>query len=246
MSTDLLTLEELTSRTGVSVRTVRFWTSRGLLPSPIRQGRSGYYSPEHVARLELVRELQAHGLTLAAIERYVEQMPDDLSADEVALQSSMLAPWQSEQPVAMTRAELDRRAGRTLTDADLETLASLRVVRASGADRYDVAPTQFSVGLGLLDVGFPPEAAAAAAEVYLAHGRQIAHELYDVFRRLAWPAYQQSGATPETIQAVVERLKPLSVASLVAAYEFGMDETKRENITQRSQPGRGEPAADAG
>jgi len=243
MPDELLTLEELTSRTGVSVRTVRFWTSRGLLPSPIKQGRSGYYSPEHVARLELVRELQAHGLTLAAIERYVDGMPEDLSADEVALQSSMLAPWQSEQPVAMTRAELDRRADRVLSDSDLGTLASLRVVRVTGEDRYDVSPSQLSVGLGLLDVGFPPEAAEAAAEVYLAHGRQIAHELYDVFRRLAWPAYQQSGATPETIQAVVERLKPLSVASLVAAYEQGMDETKRENISHRSRPARGADSA---
>ena len=77
MESDLLTLDELTERTGVSARNVRFYASRGLVPSPVRRGRSGYYGPDHVARLELVRELQGHGFTLSAIEKYVDAIPDD-------------------------------------------------------------------------------------------------------------------------------------------------------------------------
>ena len=65
---DWLTLEELTDRVGMSVRNVRFYTTRGLVPPPIRRGRSGYYTADHVARLELVQELQSHGLAPAAIE----------------------------------------------------------------------------------------------------------------------------------------------------------------------------------
>ena len=61
---ELLTLDELTDRVGMSVRNIRFYTTKGLVPPPIRRGRSGYYSPDHVARLELVQELQAHGFTL--------------------------------------------------------------------------------------------------------------------------------------------------------------------------------------
>ena len=49
----LLTLDQLTNRVGMSVRNVRFYTARGLVPPPLRRGRSGYYSSEHVARLEL-------------------------------------------------------------------------------------------------------------------------------------------------------------------------------------------------
>ena len=55
---ELLTLDELTNRVGMSVRNVRFYTT-GLVPPPIRRGRSGYYTADHVARLELVQELQA-------------------------------------------------------------------------------------------------------------------------------------------------------------------------------------------
>lgn len=231
---DLLTLDELTARVGLSVRNVRFYTSRGLVPPPIRRGRSGYYSPDHVARLELVQELQAHGFTLAAIEQYVAGLPSDATPADIALQRTMLAPWQSDRPARLTHAELEGRADRRLDEEGLETLVALGVVLPRDDGDFDVALTQLSVGLGLLDLGFPIEAARAASEVYHAHGRTIALELYDIFRTLAWPAYKEAGATPETIQAVVERLKPLSIASLVAAYEQGMDETKRANITHRT------------
>src|SRR5687768_17280561 len=58
---ELLTLDELTQRVGMSVRNIRFYTTKRLVPPPLRRGRSGYYSADHVARLELVRELQNHG-----------------------------------------------------------------------------------------------------------------------------------------------------------------------------------------
>ena len=232
---ELLTLEELTNRVGMSVRNVRFYTTKGLVPPPIRRGRSGYYSPDHVARLELVQELQSHGFTLSAIERYVAGIPADATPEDIALRRTMLAPWQADQPVEMSRADLEKRVDRPLTREDLETLAALGIVSATGGDRYQVAVSQLSIGLGLLDLGFPVEAARAAAEVYTKHGQEIAHELYDVFRRMVWPVYQESGASPETIQGVVERLKPLSIASLVSAYEAGMDQTRRENIAARAK-----------
>jgi DNA-binding transcriptional MerR regulator len=232
---DLLTLDELTNRVGMSVRNVRFYTTKGLVPPPLRRGRSGYYTPDHVARLELVQELQSHGFTLSAIEGYLAGIPADASPEDIALRRSMLAPWQAGRPVAMTLAELEKRCDRALSAEDLQVLGALGIAEPVGEESYEVAQSQLSVGLGLLELGYPLEAAVAAGEIYRRHGREIAHELYDVFRRMVWPVYRESGASPETVQAVVERLKPLSVASLVSAYEAGMDETKRENIARKAR-----------
>lgn len=231
----LLTLDELTSRVGMSVRNIRFYTTKGLVPPPIRRGRSGYYGADHVARLELVQELQSHGFTLSAIEKYLANIPRDATPEDIALQRTMLAPWQQESPIEMTRAELELRAGRALSEEDLTTLAALGIVFPAHQGVHHVAVSQLSVGLGLLDLGFPTEAALAAAEVYAAHGRQIADELYEVFRTKAWPFYKESGTSPERIRQVVERLKPLSISSLVSAYESAMDETKREGIAERTR-----------
>jgi len=231
----LLTLEELTERVGMSVRNIRFYTTKGLVPPPIRRGRSGYYTADHVARLQLVQELQGHGFTLSAIERYVAGIPAGASPEDIALHRTMLAPWMADSREELSRAELDQRAGRSLSAADLETLVALGVVQTAGRGRFQVSMSQLGVGLGLLDLGYPIEAARAAAEVYAVHGRAIAEELYELFRTKVWPVYKEQGVSPETIQEVVERLKPLSIASLVQAYESGMDDLRRTNIAKRAR-----------
>jgi DNA-binding transcriptional MerR regulator len=231
----LLTLDELTDRVGMSVRNIRFYTSKGLVPPPLRRGRSGYYTSDHVARLQLVLELQGHGFTLSAIEKYVAGIPADASPADIALHRTMLAPWMADSREEMSRVELERRAGRNVSADDLETLQALGVLEPSGRGRFHVSVSQLGVGLGLLDLGYPIEAARAAHEVYAAHGRAIAEELYELFRTMVWPVYKEQGVSPERIQEVVERLKPLSINSLVQAYEAGMDATRRANIARRAR-----------
>jgi DNA-binding transcriptional MerR regulator len=231
----LLTLDELTERVGMSVRNIRFYTTKGLVPPPIRRGRSGYYSADHVARLQLVQELQGHGFTLSAIEKYVAGIPADASPEDIALHRTMLAPWMADSWEELSHGELEQRAGRPLVSQDLETLTALGVLKPDGRGQYLASMSQLGVGLGLLDLGYPIEAARAAADVYAAHGRAIAEELYELFRTKVWPVYKEQGVSPEKIQGVVERLKPLSIASLVQAYEAGMDEVRRTNIAKRAQ-----------
>ena len=231
----LLTLDELTERVGMSVRNIRFYTSRGLVPPPIRRGRSGYYGADHVARLELVRELQGHGFTLAAIEKYVDRLPVDATPADIALQRTLLAPWTADNPIELSRAELDRRAGRKLGDDDLMMLQAMGVAFPARGGKFQVSLTHLGVGLGLIDLGYPVEAAVAAGEIFATHGHQIARELSDLFRTQVWPAYRESGMSPERIQEVVEKLKPLSIVSLVTAYETAMDETKRESAARRAR-----------
>lgn len=232
---DLLSIDELCARVQMSVRNVRFYTTRGLVPPPIRQGRSGYYAAEHVARLELVRELQSHGFTLSAIEKYLASIPADATPEDIALHRTMLAPWVAELPVEMDRQELSARVGRELSDADLATLAVLGIV--SGPGPYRVSTSQLGVGLNLLELGFPPEAAAAAGAIYAKHGQELAEELNEVFRTMVWPVYSDDPTTEqaEKLQLIVERLKPLSIASLVAAYEAAIDASKRERIERRTR-----------
>jgi DNA-binding transcriptional MerR regulator len=219
----------------MSVRNIRFYTSKGLVPPPLRRGRSGYYTSDHVARLQLVLELQGHGFTLSAIEKYVAGIPADASPADIALHRTMLAPWMADSREEMSRPELERRAGRRVSASDLETLQALGVLEPCGRGRFQVSVSQLGVGLGLLDLGYPIEAARAAHEVYAAHGRAIAEELYELFRTMVWPVYKEQGVSPERIQEVVERLKPLSINSLVQAYEAGMDETRRANIARRAR-----------
>ena len=68
----------------MSVDTVRYYQSRGLLPQPAREGRLAWYGEEHADRIRRIRDLQKKGLTLAAIGRVVRGELGEADADLAA------------------------------------------------------------------------------------------------------------------------------------------------------------------
>jgi len=214
---------------------VRFYAGRGLIPPPRREGRNGYYGPDHLARLELVRELQAHGFTLSAIEGYLENIPETASPERVALHRTLLAPWTTNLPEAVKRSELETRAGRSLSDDDLELLIAVGVVEPTPDDDvFQVAPAHLAIGAQFLETEMPLDVALAARKIFDEAGKKVAHDVTAVFRTLWWPALQESGRSAEDITALVERFKPLTIQALVTAYETAVDEAKRETVRRRS------------
>src|SRR5437588_11128630 len=71
-SPNQLTIEQLAAETGMSVRNIRSHQARGLLAPPDVRMRVGYYGPEHVAQLRLIRDLQDQGFNLGGIKRLLE------------------------------------------------------------------------------------------------------------------------------------------------------------------------------
>ncbi|MGW3730787.1 MerR family transcriptional regulator, partial [Streptomyces sp. NPDC000851] len=177
-----LTIDELAARAGVTVRTVRFYGTKGLLPPPvIGPRRVGHYGREHLARLALIEELQHQGMTLAAIERYLQQLPPDLTAHDLAIHRAVVASWAPDVVETVTRAELERRAGRALGDEDVERLAAMGVVApADGVYRIDSGLLR--LGVQLLDVPLSQEAILAARTALIEHSRAAAHELSQLLR----------------------------------------------------------------
>ncbi len=66
-----LTIDELARETRLSTRNIRSYQARGLLPPPEIHARTGYYGPEHCARLRSIRRLREEGLRLDEIKRYL-------------------------------------------------------------------------------------------------------------------------------------------------------------------------------
>ena len=92
-----MTIREFAERTGMTVRNIRAHQTRGLLPPPMVRGRTGYYNEEHVARIELTREMQADGLNLEAIRRVLES-GDGSAAAIFDFTRALRAPFEDEAP----------------------------------------------------------------------------------------------------------------------------------------------------
>jgi len=80
--TALLSIGELATRTGLPVRTIRFYSDSGVVPEASRT-EAGYrlYGPDALARLGLVRTLRDLGIDLATIRRVLER---EVSVSDVA------------------------------------------------------------------------------------------------------------------------------------------------------------------
>jgi len=74
-------VEQLAAVCDVSVDTIRYYQTRGLVPAPMREGRVAWYDERHLERIGEVRELRRRGLTLAAIERVLGDGLDPADAD---------------------------------------------------------------------------------------------------------------------------------------------------------------------
>ena len=105
-----MTIGELAQRTGMTIRNIRAHQTRGLLPPPEVQGRTGYYNEEHVARIELTREMQAEGLNLEAIRRVLESTGGS-SKEMVDFARAVRAPFEDETPEIYRPGGFRRRTG---------------------------------------------------------------------------------------------------------------------------------------
>lgn len=231
-----LTVDELAARAGVTVRTVRFYSTRGLLPPPvIGPRRVGHYGHGHLSRLALIEELQHQGMTLAAIERYLEQLPADLSAHDLAIHRALVATWAPDSAEEATRAELEKRAGRALSDDDVDRLAAMGVLaRADAPGRYRLDPGLLRLGVELLDVPIAHETILAARTVLLEHTRSAAHALSRLFRDEVWNPYEEGEPDPERVAAMRSlsaHMQPMVVQALVTAFQRSLKEELRAAFT---------------
>lgn len=60
-------INDLAEASGVSVRNIRVYQDRGLLPPPTIRGRTGWYTEDHLVRLNLISRMLERGYTFATI-----------------------------------------------------------------------------------------------------------------------------------------------------------------------------------
>jgi DNA-binding transcriptional MerR regulator len=228
---DLVTIDELAFAVGLTVRTTRYYASLGLIPPPLRRGRVGYYGPQHRARLELIRELQAHGFALTAIERYLNSIPEDASVEEITAQRILLAPWVPEQGEEIDRKSLQERVGRRLDAETLEALTSIGAVEPAGRGRYRTTPA-LDVAVRLLEMRLPLDSVREAGTAIDRATSDLAEELSAILRRHIVEPYREAhgGATGEDLARTVERLRPLTIQAIVTGFQRAADRIIRQSL----------------
>ena len=227
-----LTIDELAARVGMTVRNVRAYQSRGLIPPPELRGRTGYYGDEHVVRLELIRDLQAEGFNLEAIKRILDRSPE--VGDVLDFTRAVAAPFGDEPPQVVDAGVFIDRWGDQLTPDIVEQAERLGVVRDLGEGRYELlSPRLQEAAEELAQLGVPLDAALQVTGVMRKHSEAVARAYVRLFLDHVWRPFHQAGEPKEDwprVRDALERLRPLAGEALMAMFGLVMTEAVEEAL----------------
>ncbi|WP_378307110.1 MerR family transcriptional regulator [Actinomadura sediminis] len=158
-------IDDLARAAGTTVRHLRGFQERGLLPPPRMRGRVGYYDDSHLARIGLIGRLKERGFTLASIAEMLSAWERGHNlGDLLGLERVIHDPWSDETPVRMTLPEVVLRfypdtpaealAGRRPEDFPmLRRAEELEFIRWTGEEYEIPSPRLFEVGAELVAAG---------------------------------------------------------------------------------------------
>ncbi|MEU0699143.1 MerR family transcriptional regulator [Streptomyces niveus] len=211
-------IEDLAHASGATVRTIRAYQDRGLLPTPERRGRANVYGDTHLARLRQIADLLERGYTLASIKELLEAWTAGRGLGGVlGLVAEAHGPWTDEHAARITRAELDERFGGSPDDAALAEAVELGVLERI-PDRDDEflvpSPQELSVAAELYAAGVPLTAISAHLRELRGQVEHIAARFLEFTSEHVFARYL--GNHPPTNEdaaeaaSLVRRLRPLA------------------------------------
>ncbi len=224
------TIDELATLTRVPSRTIRFYQSKGALPSPAIRGRVAYYGPDHVERLRLIGSLQDRGLRIRAIRDLLAQADKgELALNEwLGLERELGEPWANDGPRVVTEEELRKLIGDDRPGVVAEILR-LRQIERRGGSFLIHSPALLQVGLRLAAAGVDMETSEGAYAILRKHLGRAAADLSAHF-------YQRIGegfgldVTASDIGGAYKALRPLGQEAVRVVFAQEMQRALRKLI----------------
>jgi len=225
MAEELLTIEQLATETGMSVRNLRSHRTAGLLPAPVVRDRVGYYGAEHTERVRLVQELQAMGFNLRGIKRLLDETRGDPS-QLLSLKRVISAPFETEEPRVFTIADLAERFGPDIPPDALEKAVKVGVLIPLADGQFEApAPSMIDIAAEVAARGVPLDHALTVFVKVRERCEQIGREFVRLFLDDLWKPFADAGYPDDRwheVEESIERLRPLSSQAVLAVYQLTM------------------------
>ncbi|HSL10697.1 MAG TPA: MerR family transcriptional regulator [Actinomycetota bacterium] len=211
-------VEQLAASCDVSVDTVRYYQSRGLLPPPVREGRVAWYGDEHAERIRRIRALQRKGLTLAAIGRVVR---GELTGADADLAAAVAEELGERDPELLDLDGFAERSGVPASLIQAVEREGIRIGReVDGTVRYTVGDIELvRTALRLLEFGLPLGDLLGLARDADGAMRALADRAVDLFDdHVRKPIRDTAGDDRRAAEQMVEAFRELlpAVTTLVS------------------------------
>ncbi|KUJ70138.1 MerR family transcriptional regulator [Streptomyces albus subsp. albus] len=243
-------MAELAKEAGITVRTLRFYRERRLIPPPRREGRIAWYNEHHLTRLRTIAALLERGHTLGGIADLLAAFENGRDVGELlGLNSAITVPWPEETPVRLTPEELADHFEGQATPENLIASLDIGYLAVDGDDLVHISRRLLDASTDLVAKGVPLAAVLAAGRELRVHVDAIAHTftelvrthvLADALDRVAGGAPAQAGdsggGTPPDaaevarITGTIERLRPIAKSVVDAELSMAIDRRVRAEL----------------
>ncbi|GAA4688079.1 MerR family transcriptional regulator [Streptomyces chumphonensis] len=223
-------MTELAEAAGVTVRTVRFYRERALLPPPRREGRIAWYNEHHLARLRTIGALLARGHTLGGITELLtafEKGRDSHSAAGLlGLEPALTTPFSEEVPVRLTPEELAAHYPGEVTPENLSDSIDLGYVAVDGDELVHTSRRLLDASAALVREGIPLADVLDGARRVRTQVEAIAAVFADVLSA----HLLAEDRDPEDVAASVDHLRPYAKHIVDAELSMALDRRVRSRL----------------
>ncbi|MET9834368.1 MerR family transcriptional regulator [Streptomyces sp. NPDC006385] len=235
-------IEDLAHLSGATVRTIRAYQDRGLLPRPERRGRANLYSDAHLVRLRQIADLLDRGYTLASIKELLDAWDAGRGLGGVlGLVAEVDGPWTDEEAARISRADLEERFGGTPDDAAVAEAVELGVLEPVPGDEDSFlvpSPQELAVAVELHAAGVPLSAISGHLRELRGQVEHIAAGFLQfttehLFARYLDGPHRPTDADATEAASLVRRLRPLAQQTVDAELARAMRLLAVRHLRQR-------------
>jgi DNA-binding transcriptional MerR regulator len=233
------TIDQLARAANNTVRNVRAYQDRGLLPPPQRRGRTGIYTEAHLARLRVIGQMLERGYTLANIAELIEAWESGQDIGQLlGLESALTHPWSEELPVYYTMPELVRIFGKGLTPTEvgraIGKATELDVLRLEGLRYRAPRPQLIRAGEQLVAMGIPLTELLDVLRMLRGNVDRVANEIVQLALKYVFADFIHGRLPPASeigpLAETVWKLRPLADLAVNAEVSRAMEKAVNQYL----------------
>lgn len=236
---------ELAEAAGITVRTLRFYRERKLLPPPRREGRIAWYSEHHLARLRTIAALLERGHTLGGIGELIHAFNSGRDTDGTAelLGLTDRYPWSEEEQVRLTPDELAGYFATEISPDNLTAALDIGYIAVDGEEVVHVSRSLLDASSTLVRGGLPLSVVLGAGRELRDHADALADLFTAMLRDHLLPGVldrEPRGPLSEEdlkqVTRLLEWLRPLAKQVVNAEVSLAVDRRLRAELDARTRP----------
>lgn len=231
------TIDELARLAKTTVRNVRAYQDRGIIPPPERRGRAGVYGEAHLSRLRIIGQLLGRGYTLASIGELIEALDQGQNlAQLVGLETAVSSPWTDEAPTWYTLPDLVKLYGGNFDLRTLTKVADLEILQPEGARFRAPSPRLLQAGAELVKIGIPLGDMMDVIALLRDNVERAAEAMVQLIDRYVFEKYGDGIPKPEEathLGDLIWRLRPLVEMAVHAEVARAMERAATQHLGDR-------------